>query len=609
MRSIVLCGLFLLLFAPPSASASTYYGTHVCEDAIGCDYVIIGFTKYIARGTWTTASTANLGKWLPEQVAIPDTVLRVTGPDNREVAFNDDCPGKGRASCVAFSAPASGLYRFWVHSYSNATVGRTDLIVDGVKVRTQQKFSGAHHFVPTSGGEVVHTVPNNKTPMADGSVRRTDTMVFMIRGDLSLAGWDDDSGPNLHALAPVVEAVDHFLVAYYPDTLTGGSIGLLVDDDRLPDSDADGLSDELEAKLGSNPHSADTDGDGIPDYLEVIGNDGFNYAEQAHVQFPDVFVEIDVMTAPDPNLQRSPPPSLAMDLYRNNPFGPLSTTRFHVFIDDWIPQEEWARYLCNGPCTGLADSADFWELREKFFVSKHPERVPYFKYGIWGHQFADAYYSVPTCASGVAEYPGANFMITLGCVPPSDYDAEKAIGTLLHELGHLLNLDHNGNDHSEATSEVHQSHMNYRYIWKKVPPDHIYWHEPAFRFSLGTMPDASCEVSPKEACVQCRARKACASFPCSACDADRNEALLAEYGHGSQSGWWSYGLEAIFHRPSPDTTKQPRGWSGPQWIEDPVRMRDRARRHAFSKQLNGMRNGVHFRMSPDETRIFSTCGQ
>jgi len=35
------------------------------------------------------------------------------------------------------------------------------------------------------------------------------------------------------------------------------------------DSDADGLSDDEEAQLGTNPYSADTDGDGLTDYEEV----------------------------------------------------------------------------------------------------------------------------------------------------------------------------------------------------------------------------------------------------------------------------------------------------------------------------------------------------
>ncbi len=607
MRTTILFGLLMLL--PVEAAASTYYKAQICGTTPGCEPVIVGYTKYIAQGSYTTASTANLTKAVSNQTATPDTVMHVTGPDRSEIVWNDDCPGQYRSSCVSFTAPASGIYRFWVHSYSNSSVGKTDLIVDGVLVRSQAKFAGAHHYLTTTGGEVAYSVPNNKFPLPNGAVRNTDTLLFMLRGNQSIAAWDDDSGPNLHGRLPVTEPLDHFLVAYYPDSASSGSIGLLVEDSRLPDSDFDGLSDELESKLGSDPSRADTDGDGIPDYLEVIGNDGFNYAELARVTGPDVFVEIDVMTAPDPFYQRSPPPNLGYDLFHQNPFGPFSPTRIHVFVDQQLPVSAWARYLCNGPCNGLPESANFWDLRENYFVAQNPERVPYFKYGIWGYQLADGWTGTPNCASGLAEYPGANFMITLGCVPISEYTDARARGTFLHELGHLLNLDHNGNDNSAANSVVHQSQMNYRYMWQPVPPDNVNWTAPAFRYSLGTMGTDSCLSSPKKACVECRQANACGSWPCNGCDTDVNEASIVQYDHGSQGGWWSYGLDATWHQPSPNTTKDRSRWAGPRWNDDPYRMQLLTRMNATAKQLSGLRKGVHFKVAEDETRLFSVCNE
>ena len=43
---------------------------------------------------------------------------------------------------------------------------------------------------------------------------------------------------------------------------------------EVVDSDKDGLSDELELQLGTDPNNADTDGDGYPDGVEVAN--GFN---------------------------------------------------------------------------------------------------------------------------------------------------------------------------------------------------------------------------------------------------------------------------------------------------------------------------------------------
>ena len=119
-------------------------------------------------------------------------------------------------------------------------------------------------------------------------------------------------------------------------------------------------------------------------------------------------------------------------------------------------------------------------------------------------------------------------VITLGCMPLSLYSDAKMRGTFLHELGHLLNLGHHGNDQGSAASVVHQSHMNYRYIWEPVPPDNYYWTQPAFRFSRGMTPPASCETSPKYSCEKCRAANLCGTPECQACDTDVNEAAIAE---------------------------------------------------------------------------------
>ena len=47
----------------------------------------------------------------------------------------------------------------------------------------------------------------------------------------------------------------------------------LTDDDPPQDSDGDGLSDENEAQLGTDPNNPDSDGDGIPDGVETEGGD------------------------------------------------------------------------------------------------------------------------------------------------------------------------------------------------------------------------------------------------------------------------------------------------------------------------------------------------
>jgi hypothetical protein len=58
-----------------------------------------------------------------------------------------------------------------------------------------------------------------------------------------------------------------------PGTVAGVSMGAYEEGYEAPDADGDGLSDEQEAALGTDPDNPDTDGDGLTDFEEV-GADG-----------------------------------------------------------------------------------------------------------------------------------------------------------------------------------------------------------------------------------------------------------------------------------------------------------------------------------------------
>ena len=61
---------------------------------------------------------------------------------------------------------------------------------------------------------------------------------------------------------------DHdFLSAPRPGTIAGISMGAY--EEGVPDADGDGISDEQETALGTDPNNADTDGDGLSDGEEV----------------------------------------------------------------------------------------------------------------------------------------------------------------------------------------------------------------------------------------------------------------------------------------------------------------------------------------------------
>jgi hypothetical protein len=81
------------------------------------------------------------------------------------------------------------------------------------------------------------------------SVVRPLSLGAFVRTVLAAAG--DNDGPDMFLVAGI-----------------SASLGL-VGPPRPPDADADGLDDQEEAELGTDPHMRDTDRDGLPDGLEV----------------------------------------------------------------------------------------------------------------------------------------------------------------------------------------------------------------------------------------------------------------------------------------------------------------------------------------------------
>jgi hypothetical protein len=74
-------------------------------------------------------------------------------------------------------------------------------------------------------------------------------------------------------------------------------------------------------------------------------------------------------------------------------------------------------------------------------------------------------------ASGVADFPGGDFMLMMGIIPHTGVNAadtmvgtlEEQAGTIMHELGHNLNLEHGGDSSWPNYKPQHQSVMNYLY--------------------------------------------------------------------------------------------------------------------------------------------------
>ncbi|OYW11241.1 MAG: hypothetical protein B7X34_03445, partial [Acidobacteriia bacterium 12-62-4] len=211
------------------------------------------------------------------------------------------------------------------------------------------------------------------------------------------------------------------------------------------DSDGDGLWDDWET------FGVDTDGDGEIDLdLPALG---------ANPGRKDIFLEIDYMGKAKDGHDHKPNPEAIQRVvaaFANapvpNPDGSTGIT-LHVDVSNEIPHQD--RMIFGREFAAIkADPA--------YFGARNPRRFVY-RYVIYGHE-----YDSPVKGSGgVAEKPGDDLMVTL--IRPS---AQAEAGTLMHELGHTLGLDHGGGD-DVNNKPNYRSVMNYRHQFSGVP----YWEK------------------------------------------------------------------------------------------------------------------------------------
>ncbi len=216
------------------------------------------------------------------------------------------------------------------------------------------------------------------------------------------------------------------------------------------DSDGDGLPDDAEQRLGTDPANPDTDGDALLDGWEVYGVNGIDLrAKNASPLHKDIFVEMDYMR------RRSAANGLAPNdavlkriavIFASSPV-PNPDRRdginIHLELGNEVPYDE-----------DLNPSEDeFVKLKEANF---DPKRAHVYHYMIW----ADGYDGDTSSGCSFA-LPGSDFIVTLGTWNDGKggTDAEK-VGTFAHELGHNLGLHHGGTEDTNYKPN-HLSIMNY----------------------------------------------------------------------------------------------------------------------------------------------------
>lgn len=216
---------------------------------------------------------------------------------------------------------------------------------------------------------------------------------------------------------------------------------------QASDDDGDGLPNDLELEIGTEPGQSDTDGDGLNDGWEVVGVDrnGDGRAELdlaslgANPRVRDLFVEVDWARTPAASHE---PAFEALQLVRNV----LASRGIHVHFDI------------------QAEGGPFDPARYDHGHAVHRNEMDTARAGIFYHLIASEE-GGPAAGQGNAIY--------LPTPAEDDQDPGVTGARLLHELGHHLGLGHGGGGEADGKQveyiEDHKpnylSVMNNAYAW------------------------------------------------------------------------------------------------------------------------------------------------
>jgi hypothetical protein len=421
-----------------------------------------------------------------------DTLLYVLR-DGRQIAMNNDRSADDRSSLVRFTPEVSGDYTLLIRALDDAHAGLCDLFIDG-QVRQQEiAFGGA--VVPWSwqAGDRFQTAHLPST-----YARSVDTVLFAFDG-LNLVGWNDNGGiagcSALTLQGSSESEASHVLVASAsPDPADADWATLCRNALSQGDADGDGLADPLEASLGTDPQRIDTDGDGLRDDWELLGvhtpmgdedlpayaGTGLQKLNGSDPRVPDLFLEIDWMSGPKshPHLYR--PLDAAIDRVTER-FWNSGGIALHVDLGQMgtnsvrggqlLPYQESFDRTGTEPLSleRCYDSSEwFAPSRRHLFaymvcVSHFPDR------NSSGHMVR---FNEDGSINEISLFNTTLNPAAIVCMGTAiNGSPQMEAGTIMHEFGHCLNLQHGGFESFNNFKPNYTSSMNYLFQFGGLDAD------------------------------------------------------------------------------------------------------------------------------------------
>ncbi len=237
------------------------------------------------------------------------------------------------------------------------------------------------------------------------------------------------------------------------------------------DTDGDRISDCFETNTGiyknrkntgTDPLNADTDGDGITDGDEILGTQaGLRlHVMGANPLRKNIFIEYDWFNDFNECGFHSHKPTaeiidkIALAFLQAPVTNPDGSTGIDIIQDYGQGGGLFGGNRVvdsNGVLGGGIISNEFIAHKNANFASN---RIGYFHYMLFTHR-----YNNNSDSSGQAELPGDDSIVSLYCF----YNNSNFVAnTIMHELGHNLNLRHGGN-HNCNYKPNYNSIMNYRF--------------------------------------------------------------------------------------------------------------------------------------------------